>query len=265
MLLVIDVGNTNIVFGVYKDEELIHDFRVATVKTRTSDEYGLLFLDTLTHANIDPHSIENVIISSVVPNVMHTLPSMIIKYFNQKPMIVSADLDLGLSILYDHPKEVGADRLVNAVAAIKEYGGPCIIIDIGTAMTFCVVDRENQYLGGMIMPGIGISADALFSMTSKLPKIEIIRPDSLIGTSTVSSMQSGLYYGFTCMIDGIVEMIMKEKGWSEEEVTVLSTGGFSTMLTGESKHNIIIDRDLTLKGLLYIFHRNKENHYRNNQ
>ena len=176
MLLVIDVGNTTIVFGVYKKNELVHDFRISTVKTRTSDEYGMLFYSTLSHANIDPDDIDDVIISSVVPNLMHTLPSMIIKYFNKKPIVVNEELKTGLNIKYDNPMEVGADRIVNAVGALEKYGGPCIIIDIGTAITFCVIDYNNNYLGGLIMPGLGISSEALFMRTSKLPKIEIVKP-----------------------------------------------------------------------------------------
>lgn len=258
MLLVIDVGNTSITWGVYKGGELVNDFRTSTVKTRTSDEYGLIFINTLTHANIDPQDIENVIISSVVPNLMHTLPSMVRKYFNRNPMIVSSDLDLGLNIKYDNPKEVGADRIVNAVGALEIYGKKSIIVDIGTAMTFCIVDEEKNYLGGLIMPGIGISAEALFMMTSKLPKIEIIAPDKVIQSNTVGAMQSGLYYGYTEMIDGIVEKLLKELNWKEEDTNIISTGGFSTMLTKDSKYNFIINKFLTLEGLKIIFEKNSK-------
>lgn len=258
MLLVIDVGNTSIAWGVYKGDELVNDFRTSTVKTRTSDEYGLIFINTLTHANIDPQEIEDVIISSVVPNLMHTLPSMVIKYFNKKPIVVNTDLKLGLNIEYDNPKEVGADRIVNAVAAIEQYGVQSIIVDIGTAMTFCIVDREKNYLGGLIMPGIGISAEALFMMTSKLPKIEIIAPEKVIQANTIGAMQSGLYYGYTAMIDGIIERLLKELDWKEEETNIISTGGFSTMLTSDSKFNVIINRYLTLEGLKLIYEMNKE-------
>lgn len=257
MLLVIDVGNTTIVFGVYQDDELVSDFRIATVKTRTSDEYGMLFYNTLKHSNIDVNQIDDVIISSVVPNLMHTLPSMVIKYFNKRPIIVNRDLRLDLNIEYTNPDEVGADRLVNAVAAIKDYGGPCIIIDIGTAMTFCVIDENNSYLGGLILPGIGISADALFTMTSKLPKIEIVKVDSVIQKTTISSMQAGLYQGFTCTIDGIITKIANELGKKPEDINIISTGGFSSLLTADSKYNIIIDRFLTLRGLKIIYDMNR--------
>lgn len=258
MLLVIDVGNTSITWGVYKAGELVNDFRTSTVKTRTSDEYGLIFIETLLHANIDPQDIEAVIISSVVPNLMHTLPSMIIKYFNKSPMVVNTDLELGLNIKYENPKEVGADRIVNAVGALELYGEQSIIVDIGTAMTFCVVDKEKNYLGGLIMPGIGISAEALFMMTSKLPKIEIIAPDKVIQANTVGAMQAGLYYGYTAMIDGIVEKLLKELDWKEEETNIISTGGFSTMLTKDSKYNFIINKFLTLEGLKIIFEKNNQ-------
>ncbi len=258
MLLVIDVGNTSITWGVFKGGELVNDFRTSTVKTRTSDEYGLIFINTLLHANIDPQDIEDVIISSVVPNLMHTLPSMIIKYFNKSPMVVSTDLELGLNIKYDNPKQVGADRLVNAVGAIELYGEQSIIVDIGTAMTFCVVDKQRNYLGGLIMPGIGISAEALFMMTSKLPKIEIIAPKKVIQADTVGAMQAGLYYGYTEMIDGIVAKLLKELNWKEEDTNIISTGGFSTMLTKDSKYNFIINKFLTLEGLKIIYEKNNK-------
>ncbi|EFI41371.1 MULTISPECIES: type III pantothenate kinase [Peptoniphilus] len=258
MLLVIDVGNTTIVFGVYKNDELVHDFRISTVKTRTSDEYGMLFYNTLAHANIEINDIDDVIISSVVPNIMHSLPSMIIKYFNKKPIVIDQSLKFDLNIKYDNPKEVGADRVVNAVAAVKKYGGPCIIVDIGTAMTFCVIDENKNYLGGLILPGIGISAEALFMRTSKLPKIEIVKPDSVIGTNTVSSMQSGLYYGFASMIDGIIDKIVLELGMDIENINLISTGGFASLLTSDSKYNIKIDKFLTLYGLKVIYDMNKE-------
>lgn len=255
MLLVIDVGNTTIVFGIYQNNELVHDFRISTVKTRTSDEYGMLFYNTLAHANIDVRDIDDVIISSVVPNVMHTLPAMVIKYFNKKPIVVDKNLKYNLNFAYEN---LGADRIVNAVGAITKYGGPCIIVDIGTAMTFCVIDKDCNYRGGLIMPGIGISAEALFLRTSKLPKIEIIKPEKAIQTNTVSSMQSGLYYGYNVMIDGIVDKISEEEGIPIEDFNLISTGGFSGLLTSQSRHNFIIDKFLTLYGLKVIYEMNKD-------
>lgn len=256
MLLVIDVGNTTIVYGVYKDNELVHDFRISTDKIRTSDEYGLIFMNSLTHSNIDPSVIYDVIISSVVPNLTHTLSSMSIKFFNKKPTFVSSELKLGLNINYDNPKEVGADRIVNAVAVIKLYKIPAIIIDIGTAMTFCIIDEDKNYLGGMILPGIGISSEALFQRTSKLPKIEIIKPEVLISPNTVGAIQSGLYYGYTTMLDGIIEKILENKNWRNDEVSIVATGGFSNLLCSDSRYNIIINRDLTLEGLKIIYDMN---------
>ena len=257
MLLVIDVGNTNIVFGVYKGDTLIHDWRISSNKERSSDEYGLLFYQILAHRKIRPYDIEAVIISSVVPNLMHTLPNMVYKYFNKEPIVVEAGIKTGLNIKYDNPKEVGADRIVNAVAALHNYGGPCIIIDIGTAITFCVVTEDKNYLGGLILPGIGISAEALFMRTSKLPKIEIIEPNEIIGKTTVSAMQSGLYYGFSTMIDGIIGKILEELKKDAKDVNIIATGGFSGLILGESKYDIIVDRYLTLDGLRFIYEMNE--------
>lgn len=257
MLLVIDVGNTNIVFGVYKNKQLIHDWRISSDKTKSSDEYGLLFQQILSYSEITPEMIDDVIISSVVPNLMHTLPNTVVKYFHKKPIVVEAGIKTGLNILYDNPKEVGADRIVNAVGALEKYGGPLIIIDVGTAITFCVVNDKRQYLGGLILPGIGISADALFMRTSKLPKIEIVEPEKVVAKTTVTSMQSGLYFGFSTMIDGIIEKILEERHKSREEVKVVATGGFASMLLSRSKYDIIIDRFLTLDGLRIIYEMNQ--------
>ncbi len=257
MLLVIDVGNTNIVFGVYKNKQLIHDWRISSDKTKSSDEYGLLFQQILSYSEITPEMIDDVIISSVVPNLMHTLPNTVVKYFHKKPIVVEAGIKTGLNILYDNPKEVGADRIVNAVGALEKYGGPLIIIDVGTAITFCVVNDKRQYLGGLILPGIGISADALFMRTSKLPKIEIVEPEKVVAKTTVTSMQSGLYFGFSTMIDGIIEKILEERHKSREEVKVVATGGFAPMLLSRSKYDIIIDRFLTLDGLRIIYEMNQ--------
>ena len=258
MLLVVDVGNTNIVCGVFEKNELVHDFRIASIKTKTSDEYGILMYNILSYKNICPDDISNVIISSVVPNLMHTLPSMIIKYFNVRPVLVDSSLNLGLNIAYDNPKEVGADRIVNAVGAVKIYGSPCIIVDIGTAMTFCVVDKKLNYRGGLILPGIGISAEALFTRTSKLPKIEIVKSENIIETNTVAAIQAGLYFGFTSMIDGIIEKMLGQLKIKEDEIKIISTGGFSSLLTSDSKYEMIIDKFLTLYGLKEIFDMNRE-------
>ncbi|WP_322631341.1 type III pantothenate kinase [Aedoeadaptatus coxii] len=256
MLLAIDVGNTNIVFGAFKGRELIHDWRIASDQKKTSDEFGMLVTEMLNNVQLKPVDIEAVIMSSVVPNIMHTMQNMIVKYFHQYPMIVGAGVKTGINIRYDNPREVGADRIVNAIAAVERYGGPCIIIDLGTAITFCVVDDKKNYLGGLILPGISISADALVSRTSKLPKIEIIKPEKVIGKTTVSSMQKGLYYGFSSMIDGIVKHICDEIQMDPSDVHVIATGGFSNLLVSDSAYDIIIDRDLTMDGLRILYDMN---------
>lgn len=256
MLLAIDVGNTNIVFGAFKGRELIHDWRIASDQKKTSDEFGMLVTEMLNNVQLKPVDIEAVIMSSVVPNIMHTMQNMIVKYFHQYPMIVGAGVKTGINIRYDNPREVGADRIVNAIAAVERYGGPCIIIDLGTAITFCVVDDKKNYLGGLILPGISISADALVSRTSKLPKIEIIKPEKVIGKTTVTSMQNGLYYGFSSMIDGIVKHICDEIQMDPSDVHVIATGGFSNLLVSDSAYDIIIDRDLTMDGLRILYDMN---------
>lgn len=256
MLLAIDVGNTNIVFGAFKGRELIHDWRIASDQKKTSDEFGMLVTEMLNNVQLKPVDIEAVIMSSVVPNIMHTMQNMIVKYFHQYPMIVGAGVKTGINIRYDNPREVGADRIVNAIAAVERYGGPCIIVDLGTAITFCVVDDKKNYLGGLILPGISISADALVSRTSKLPKIEIIKPEKVIGKTTVSSMQNGLYYGFSSMIDGIVKHICDEIQLDPSDVHVIATGGFSNLLVSDSAYDIIIDRDLTMDGLRILYDMN---------
>lgn len=257
MLLVIDVGNTNIVFGVYKDDVLLYDWRITTDKNRTSDEYGLLFDQIFRYNELNPKEVESIIISSVVPPLMHTLPTMSQRYFRIDPIIVGPGVKTGMDIKYDNPKEVGADRIVNAVAGFKKYGGPLIIVDVGTALTFCAISAKGDYLGGVITPGIKISSEALFLRTAKLPKVEIARPPSVIGKNTVNSIQSGLVHGFIGMIDHIIKKMIEEIGASENNVHVIGTGGFSTLLAGESKYIEEVDRLLTLEGLKMIYEMNK--------
>lgn len=256
MLLVIDVGNTNIVFGLYKEKELLHDWRVSTEKNRTSDEYGLLFEQIFKYNGIDRKELTDIIISSVVPPLMHTLPAMSIKYFNIEPIVVGPGIKTGMNIKYDNPKEVGADRIVNAIAAYEKYGGPLIIVDFGTAITFCAVSEEGEYLGGAITPGIKISTEALFMRTAKLPKVEIIKPDKVIAKNTANSIQSGVVYGYIGMVDYIIERMIGEIG-GEKQVKVIGTGGFSSLIASESKYIDKIDKMLTLEGLRIIYERNK--------
>lgn len=257
MLLVIDVGNSNIVFGLYEDEDLIYNWRISTDKEKTSDEYGLTFKQIFSYYDIDSKKVDDIIISSVVPNLMHTLPNMSRKYFNIEPVVIGPGVKTGMNILYDNPREVGADRIVNGVAAYEKYGGPLIVVDIGTAITFDVISKDGDYLGGVIAPGIRISADALFMRTAKLPKVEILKPDRVIGKNTVSSIQSGMVYGYIGMIDYIIEKIVEESKMSIEDINIIGTGGFSQLITNESRYINKMDSLLTLEGLRIIYDRNK--------
>lgn len=257
MLLVIDVGNTNIVFGIYKGKELLYDWRISTDKDRTSDEYGLIFEQIFKYNGINTCDVENIIISSVVPPLMHTLPAMSQRYFKIDPIVIGPGVKTGMNIRYDNPKEVGADRIVNAVAAYDKYGGPLIIVDFGTAITFCCVNKEGEYIGGAIAPGIKISSEALFLRTAKLPKVEIAKPESVIAKNTVNSIQSGLVFGYIGMVDFIIEKMMEEMNVTPDEIMVVGTGGFSNLIASESKYIKKINKLLTLEGLRIIFDRNK--------
>ena len=256
MLLVFDVGNTNMVIGIYKDKSLVKDWRICTDIHKTSDEYGMLIGNLLAHDNIDIKSIDDVIISSVVPNVMHALENFCIKYCDKKPMIVGPGIKTGLNIKYDNPKQVGADRIVNAVAAIEKYGSPLIIVDFGTATTFCAISDKGEYLGGSICPGIKISSEALFHEASKLPRVELAKPGMTICKNTVSAMQAGIIYGYAGMVERLINMIKKELG--SDDVKVIATGGLSTLIDSETDSIDYIDKDLTLEGLKLIYEKNKE-------
>ncbi|HSQ88489.1 type III pantothenate kinase [Romboutsia sp.] len=256
MLLVFDVGNTNMVLGIYKNKELIKYWRINTDKEKTSDEYGMLINNLFQYENIDMKSIDDVIISSVVPNVMHSLENFCIKYCNKQPKVVGPGIKTGLNIKYDNPKQVGADRIVNAVAGIEKYGYPLIMVDFGTATTFCAISDKGEYLGGTIAPGIKISSEALFQRASKLPRVELVKPGSTICKSTVSAMQSGIIYGYVGLVDKIIEMMKKELG--NDDVKVIATGGLATLIASETKSIDNVDRFLTLEGLRIIHDKNRE-------
>lgn len=256
VIFVFDVGNTNIVLGVYDNEELKHHWRIETNRNKTEDEYGMMIKELFDHVNLSFSEINGIIISSVVPPIMFALERMCNKYFHVKPVVVGPGLKTGLNIKYENPREVGADRIVNAVAAIHEYGSPLIIVDFGTATTYCYVNEQNQYMGGAIAPGIGISTEALYSRAAKLPRIEIARPDDIIGKNTVSAMQSGILFGYVGQVEGIVQRM---KAQSKVTPKVIATGGLATLISEESNVIDIVDPFLTLKGLKLIYKRNMEN------
>lgn len=256
MLLVFDVGNTNIVLGLYDGDKMIYHWRAATNELKTADEYaaslGMMFqLDGVTF-----DMVTDIIISSVVPPVNPTLEYLCRRYFHVEPMMVGPGMKTGLNILYDNPRELGADRIVNAVAGITLYGGPLIIIDLGTATTFCAIDERKRYLGGAVTPGIGISMEALFQRASKLPRIELTPASSVICKNTVSAMQSGIYYGAIGQVDGIVWRMKKEMGY--KEIKVIATGGLADLIASQSETIDVIDPLLTLKGLYILFKKNRK-------
>lgn len=253
MLLVIDVGNTNIVFGVFKGEELLDHWRVTTNRLRTNDEYGVLIRNLFYLNGVNSEEIDAIIISSVVPPVMPTLERMCQRYFGLVPLVIGPGVKTGMDIKYDNPREVGADRIVNAVAAYEKYGGPVIIIDFGTATTFCAVDKKGNYLGGSISPGIGISTEALVQRTAKLPRIELRRTEHVICRNTVESMQAGVYYGFVGQVDGLVARMRKELGGKAK---VVATGGLAVVIAPETKNIDVVEPMLTLEGLRIIYERN---------
>lgn len=258
MLLVFDVGNTNIVVGVYDDKKLLIDWRIATTTQRTADEYGIVVINLFEKAGLNYKDIEAVVVSSVVPNIMYSLEHMIRKYFCVEPLIVGPGIKTGINIKYDNPKEVGADRIVNAVAAHDIYKRPLVIVDFGTATTFCAVGKNGDYYGGAITPGIKIASDALFERAAKLPRIELVKPQTVICKNTVQSMQAGIIYGYAGLVDNIVNKMKQEMmALNEEEPFVVATGGLSKLIATESTTINEINPYLTLEGLRIIYEKNR--------
>lgn len=254
MLLVIDVGNTNTVLGLYDDEQLVRDWRIRTVVDHTVDEYGMLIYNLYKTSHISSRNIRDIIISCVVPPMLNILEPLCLKYFNLKPLIVGPGVKTGMPIFYDNPKEVGADRIVNAVAGFEKYKRDLIIVDFGTATTFDYVSNKGEYMGGCISPGIMISGEALFERAAKLPRVELSKPKAIVAKDTVSSMQAGIMYGYAGLVDGICDRMKAEV---KSDPLVVATGGLARIVAPETKNIKVVDEMLTLEGLRLIYLRNK--------
>lgn len=255
MLLVIDVGNTNITVGVFEGEKIISTFRMTTKQPRTSDEYGINLRNLLVYNNIRPEEIEDVIVASVVPNVMHSLLSAIIKYLNKQAIIVEPGIKTGIRVVTANPQQIGSDRIVDAAAAYEIYGGPVFVIDFGTATTYDLVDETGAFVSGVTAPGIRISAKALWEDAAKLPEIEIRKPDSILAKETISSMQAGLVYGQIGQTEYIINLTKKETGL--KNLKVVATGGLGRIIASETKMIDVYDPNLTLKGLQIIYQKQR--------
>jgi len=254
MLLALDVGNTNTVIGVFDGQALVTHWRLSTRREGTRDEYGMLIKGLFDFGGLEFQGVSAIIISSVVPPLQGPLEEMSRQYFGVEPMVVGPGIKTGMPILYESPREVGADRIVNAVAAFEAYGGPCIVVDFGTATTFDAISARGEYVGGVICPGIGISSEALFQHAAKLPRVDISRPKVVIGRNTVGSMQAGLYYGYLSLVEGVVARMRVELGG---KAAVVATGGLAQLLLTESTAVDHVDPLLTLTGLRILFERNQ--------
>jgi type III pantothenate kinase len=253
MLLVIDVGNTNIVYGLFDGAQLVHQFRVESSRARTADEYAVVLRQLLSMHEIGPGDVEAAIVASVVPSLTEPMVELVRRAFGREALVVGPGIRTGMSILVDNPREVGADRIVNAVAAYERFKSGVVVVDFGTATTFDCVTPKGEYLGGIIAPGVQISADALFARAAKLPRVEIAKPPKVVGRNTVHSMQSGIVYGYVGLVDGIVERIFDELGYT---FSVIATGGLAGLIAPLSKNVQHVDDELTLVGLRILYERN---------
>src|ERR1700704_374733 len=258
MLLVIDIGNTNTSLGVFDGERLATHWRLTTERSRTGDEWGVLARNLFALADLDFKSIDAIAIASVVPPLNFTLKRMAEVYFNLTPLFIDHTIDTGLRILYQPASDVGADRIVDAVAAIHKYGAPCIVVDFGTATTFNAINGQGEYVGGVITPGIMISSDALFERTAKLPRVDIRRPQKVIGSSTITAMQSGLYHGFVGLVDGVLRKMIEELGDTPRAPRVIATGGLASLIATGSEFIELVDDTLTLEGLRLVYQRTQQ-------
>lgn len=254
MILTLDIGNSNIKTALFDGEEMAHYWRVSTSMSKTSDEYGILLMNMFAHEGVSPKDVEGIVISSVVPTINFTIEHMCQNYFHMQPMMVAPGIKTGINIKYENPRELGSDRIANAVAAYTQYGGPCIFIDFGTATTFGVVDEQGSFLGGCICPGIKVASEALVSGTAKLPRFAIEKPENVIGRTTLTNLQSGMYYGYVGLVKHIVQKMKQELG--RPDTLVVATGGMAVLISDESKVIDKLDGLLTLKGLRIIYERN---------
>jgi len=255
MLLAVDIGNTNVAVGIFQDERLIEHWKVRSDAERTSDEYNVILRGLLRSSPRDDIEINGAIVCSVVPPLTPVFQELCLNMFRIKPLTVGPGLKTGMPILYENPLEVGADRVASAVAALEKYGGPCIVVDFGTATTFDALSAQGEYLGGAIAPGVRISAEALYAKTAKLPRIEILKPERAIGRTTVTSMQSGLFYGYIGLVSLLIQKILEELGG---EAVVVATGGFASLVHREIVSIGFYEPDLVLDGLRILYHRNRK-------